>query len=118
MRRYFIIAAKSALALLSLMSIGLLYLAGYLVWYYEHGIGLPDFNRLAAVSATGPACSTDPQRPYIPLAEIPPLLRKAMILQYEPDFYERWSICRTRSHHYPKPQAAAVEHHALPDVPC
>jgi penicillin-binding protein 1A len=52
-------------------------------------MGLPKADQIAA---TGPACSADRQRAYVPLAEIPPLLRKAAILDREPDFYERLSL--------------------------
>src|SRR5690242_21096854 len=92
MRKFFIVTTKSALALLSLVCVGLLAVGSYLAWHYAYGIGLPDRNRLAAVSATGPACSTDPQRTYVALVEIPPLLRKAVTLSEEPDYYERPSL--------------------------
>ena len=90
MRRILLIAAKSALALLSLAGVGLLALAVYFVWYTEYGLGLPNAAQIAAVSGTGPACKTDWRGTYVPLAEIPPLLQKAAILDAEPDFYERW----------------------------
>ena len=92
MRKLIVVAAKSALALLGLMTVGLMALSSYLAWHYAYGIGLPDRNRLAAISATGPACSADPQRTYVALAEIPPLLRKAVILSENPDYYERPSL--------------------------
>lgn len=92
MRRLFLIAAKSVFALLALMTIGLMAFASYFSWHYAYGIGLPDHKRLAALSTAAPACSADPRRTYIPLAEIPPLLRKAMILAEEPDYYERPSL--------------------------
>jgi|GEM_PF-3431935 len=92
MRRFLLIAANWVLALLSFMGVGLLALAVYFVWYTEYGMGLPKAKQIAALSATGPACSTDQQRAYVPLAEIPPLLRKAAILYEEPDFYESLSL--------------------------
>lgn len=92
MRRLFVVAAKSAVALLGLVTVGLMAFASYLAWHYAYGIGLPDRNRLAAVSATRPVCSTDPQRTYVALADIPPLLRKAVILSENPDYYERPSL--------------------------
>ena len=92
MHRLFVVAARSTLALLGLATVGLMAFASYLAWHYAYGIGLPDRNRLAAVSATGPACSTDAQRTYVALAEIPLLLRKAVILSEEPDYYERPSL--------------------------
>jgi penicillin-binding protein 1A len=91
MRKFLTIAGKSVLAVVSLAGVGLLFLAGYLVWHYQYGFGLPTADRLAALAATGPACSGDPPGTYIPLAEIPPLLQKAATLYDEPDFYERWS---------------------------
>lgn len=64
---------------------------GWLIWHYEYGIGLPDKNKLAAISQTGPACSVNDQRTYVALSEIPPLVRQAAIAYDEPDFYERLS---------------------------
>lgn len=92
MRRYFIFAAKSVLAVLTLTILGVMAFSAYLAWRYAYGIGLPDHNRLAVISATGPACSAEPQRAYVSLAEIPPLLRKAVILSEDPDYYERPSL--------------------------
>jgi membrane peptidoglycan carboxypeptidase len=92
MRKLIIIAAKSVLALISLACVGLLVFVGWFVWHYEYALGLPTKDRIAAVSPTGPACTTVPQRAYIPLAEIPPLLRKAIIASEQPDFYEAWSL--------------------------
>ena len=91
MRKPLIILAKLALALLSVAATGLLILEGWLIWHYEYGIGLPDNDKLAAVSETGPACSVSDQRTYVPLSEIPPLVRQAVIAYEEPDFYERLS---------------------------
>ena len=92
MRKPLIILAKLALALLSVAGTGLLILEGWLIWHYEYGIGLPDKEKLAAVSETGPACSVSDQRTYVPLSEIPPLVRQAAIAYEEPDFYERLSV--------------------------
>jgi len=92
MRKLVILAAKSALAVISLAGVCLLAFAGWLVWHYEYGLGLPSEDRLATVSSTGPACTTAPQRTYIPLAEIPPLLLKAIVATEQPDFYEAWSL--------------------------
>jgi membrane carboxypeptidase/penicillin-binding protein len=91
MRKPLIILAKLVLALLSVAGTGLLILEGWLIWHYEYGIGLPDKEKLAAVSETGPACSVSDQRTYVPLSEIPPLVRQAVIAYEEPDFYERLS---------------------------
>lgn len=92
MGKFVIIAAKSVLALISLAGVGLLAFSGWFVWHYEYGLGLPTQDRIAALSPTSPACTTAPQRTYIPLTEIPPLLRKAVIAYEQPDFYEAWSL--------------------------
>lgn len=90
MRKVLVIVAKSALALLSVAGVGLLVFAGWLVWHYGYAIGLPNDVRIAAVSsATERVCSVDGRRNYLPLAEIPPLLREAVIAYEEPDFYGR-----------------------------
>jgi len=89
MRRFLLIAAKSFLALLSLVGVGLLASAAYFVWYTEYGLGVPTEEQIAAVAATGPACTTDWRGTYVPLAKIPALLQKTTILVGQPDFYER-----------------------------
>ena len=53
MRKSLIILAKLVLAVLSVAGTGLLILEGWLIWHYEYGIGLPDKDKLAAVSETG-----------------------------------------------------------------
>lgn len=80
------------LALLSLAGVGLLALSAWLVWHYGYGIGLPTEAQLAAVSPTGPACRNDPKGAYIPLVDIPPLLRDAAIAYAQPDFYAAWTL--------------------------
>jgi membrane carboxypeptidase/penicillin-binding protein len=92
MRKPLIILAKLVLALLSVAGMGLLIAAGWLIWHYEYGLGLPSEDRLATMSSTGPACTTDLGRTYVPLAEVPPLLRKAVIAYEQSDFYEAWSL--------------------------
>jgi hypothetical protein len=62
MRKPLIILAKLVLAVLSVAGTGLLILEGWLIWHYEYGIGLPDKDKLAAVSKTGPACSVSDPR--------------------------------------------------------
>jgi membrane peptidoglycan carboxypeptidase len=89
MQKALIISAKLVLALLSVAGTGLLIVEGWLIWHYEYRAGLPDSAKLAAMSPTGPVCSVDEQRIYIPLSEIPPLIRRAAIAYEEPDFYER-----------------------------
>jgi membrane carboxypeptidase/penicillin-binding protein len=92
MHKPLIILAKLVLALLSVAGMGLLIVEGWLIWHYEYGIGLPSEGKLAALSATAPACSVSDQRTYIPLSEIPPLVRQAAIAYEEPKFYERLSL--------------------------
>ncbi|MCP3458878.1 transglycosylase domain-containing protein [Bradyrhizobium sp. CCGUVB23] len=92
MRRFLIIAARTVLAVLSFAAVGLLAFAGWLVWHYDYDMGLPTEAQLAAIAPTGPACRTDPKRAYIPLVDIPPLLRDAAIAYEQPDFYEAWSL--------------------------
>ena len=88
MRKLVIVAAKLILSVVSLAGVGLLVLAGWIVWHYEYSLGLPSEDRLASMATTGPACTAVPDRAYIPLVEIPPVLRKAVIALEQPDFYE------------------------------
>jgi len=92
MRKFLVVTAKTALALLSLAGVTLLAFSGWLVWHYGYGFGLPTEAQLAAISPTGPACRADPKRATIPLVDIPPLLRNAAIAYAQPDFYEAWSL--------------------------
>ncbi|MBR1226151.1 MULTISPECIES: transglycosylase domain-containing protein [unclassified Bradyrhizobium] len=92
MRKPFIIIGKLVVALLSVAGTGLLILEGLLIWHYEYRIGLPDKDKLATLSSTAPACSVSDRRTYVPLAEIPPLVRQAAIAYEEPEFYERLSL--------------------------
>jgi len=54
MRKPLIILTKVVVALLSAAGMGLLIFEGWLIWRYEYGIGLPDKDKLVAVSKTGP----------------------------------------------------------------
>lgn len=92
MRTRVVIAAKLLLAAVSMAGVVLLVFAGWLVWHYEYGLGLPTEGRLASLATTGPACTAAPDRTYIALAEIPALLRKAVIAYEQPNFYEAWSL--------------------------
>ncbi|WP_245448415.1 biosynthetic peptidoglycan transglycosylase [Bradyrhizobium nitroreducens] len=92
MRKFFVVAAKTALVLLSLGVAGLLAIFAWLVWHYGYNIGLPTEAQLASVSSTGPACRNDPKRAIIPVADVPPLLRNAVIAYEQPDFYEAWTL--------------------------
>lgn len=89
MRKVLIITAKTVLAVLSLAGVGLLATALYLIWHLEYQVGLPDVARIAAAGAV---CRTDKHDPYTPVAEIPVLLRKAIVASEEPEFYERPSL--------------------------
>lgn len=92
MPKFLVHVAKTALALVSLASVGLLAAALYVVWHFEYEVGVPDVARISATSATGPVCRADKQDPYTPLADIPLLLQKAVIASEEPEFYERPSL--------------------------
>jgi penicillin-binding protein 1A len=92
MRKPLIIIGKLVVALLPVAGMGLLVIEDWLIWHYEYNIGLPDKEKLATLSLTGPACSVSDQRTYVPLSEIPPLVRQAAIVYEEPEFYERLSL--------------------------
>jgi len=92
MRKPLIIFTKLVLALLSVTGMVLLIFEGWLIWHYEYGIGLPDKDKLATLSVTAPACSVGDRQAYIPLTEIPALVRQAAIAYEEPEFYERLSL--------------------------
>jgi len=88
-RRVFILFGKSILAVLSIAIVLLLYAEGRVIWYFEYGLGLPTEIRLAALPTTGPLCSANPGSSYVPLSEIPPLVRDAVVASEDRDFYER-----------------------------
>jgi len=92
MRKSVVIVVKSVVALLLASSVVLAVFMGWLIWHYEYGIGLPDSEKLAAVSAAGNICSSGGKRTFVPLTEIPSLLRSAVLAYEEPDFYDRPSI--------------------------
>jgi membrane carboxypeptidase/penicillin-binding protein len=92
MRKSVVIVVKSLVALLLASSVVLAVFMGWLIWHYEYGIGLPDNEKLAAVSAAGKICSSGGKRTFVPLTEIPSLLRSAVLAYEEPDFYDRPSI--------------------------
>ncbi|MBI5261928.1 MAG: transglycosylase domain-containing protein [Bradyrhizobium sp.] len=89
MQNVFVVIGKSVLALLSVAGTALLVFTGWFVWHSEYDLGLPDESKLAALSSTERVCSAGGQRLYTPLAEIPPLVRKAVLAYEDPDFYER-----------------------------
>jgi len=89
MRKALIIFGKSLLALLSLAGVALLWFTGWLIWYYEYGIGLPTESTLSALSPTDHVCATGAHGAFVPLADIPPLIRNAVVAYEDPDFYKR-----------------------------
>jgi penicillin-binding protein 1A len=89
MRRVVVILGKSILALLSIASIGLLACSGWLVWHAEYGIGVPAEREIAELPATGHVCAGHSEGAYVALAEMPALVRKAVLASDDPDFYER-----------------------------
>ncbi|BAM91004.1 putative penicillin-binding protein 1A [Bradyrhizobium oligotrophicum S58] len=91
-KRLFILFGRSILAVLSLAVVLVLYAEGYVIWYFEYGLGLPTESQLAALPTTGPLCAANPGSSYVPLSEIPPLVRKAVVASEDRDFYERTSI--------------------------
>ena len=92
MRKALIIFGKSLLALLSLAGVALLWFTGWLIWHYEYGIGLPTESTLSALSPTDHVCATGARGAFVPLADIPPLIRKAVVAYEDPDFYERPAV--------------------------
>ena len=91
MQKSITIVAKLIVALLSVSGMGLLVSEGWLIWHYKYRMGLPNEDKLATVSASSPICSVGGQRAYMPLSEMPPLVRQAVVAYDEPDFYERRS---------------------------
>ena len=91
MHKSIAIVAKLIVALLSVSGMGLLVSEGWLIWHYKYRMGLPNEDKLATVSASSPICSVGGQRAYMPLSEMPPLVRQAVVAYDEPDFYERRS---------------------------
>jgi membrane carboxypeptidase/penicillin-binding protein len=89
MRKALTIFGKSVLALLSLAGVALLWFTGWLIWHYEYGIGLPTETTLSALPPRDHVCSTGDRGAFVPLTDIPPLVRKAVVAYQDPDFYER-----------------------------
>ena len=91
-RKPAVLVGKSLAAVLMLSGPALLAWSGWLVWHFEYGLGLPDHQKLAAVSGTDQICSASHGRTFIPIAEIPPLLRSAFLASEEPEFYDRPAV--------------------------
>ena len=62
---------------------------GCFVWHYEYGIGLPDRQKLVAVSAADRICSSGGERNFVPIAAVPPMVRNAFLAAAEPKFFDR-----------------------------
>jgi membrane carboxypeptidase/penicillin-binding protein len=92
MRKALIIFGKSLLAILSLAGVALLWFTGWLIWHYEYGIGLPTESELSALSPTDHVCAAGGRGAFIRLADIPLLIRKAVVAHEDPDFYERPAV--------------------------
>jgi penicillin-binding protein 1A len=112
-RKPAVLVSKLLAALLMLSGPVLLAWSGLLVWHFEYGLGLPDHRKLAAIAGTEQICSAGHRRSFVPLAEIPPLLRNAVLAEEEPDFYGRPAILReyalaALSNRYPRPATIAI----------
>jgi len=92
MRKFLVVVARSIAAVLLAATLMLAVWLGWLVWHFEYGLGLPDSRQLLAASDGERICSTGGNRTFVPLAKIPPLLRRAVLAYEEPDFYERPSM--------------------------
>ena len=108
MRKPLIILAKLVLALLSVAGTGLLILEGWLIWHYEYGIGLPTETTLAALCPTDRVCAAGVRGAYVPLADIPALIRQAVVAYEDPDFYERPSVGPLTELRLPSPRTQAI----------
>jgi len=125
LRKLAAIVGKSLAALLMLSGPVLLGWSGLLVWHFEYGLGLPGHQELAAISGTAQICSAGHGRTFVPLAEIPPLLRNAVLAEQEPDFYDRPAMLKEFAlaalrNHYPRPATIAIHlaHCLMPPECC
>jgi membrane peptidoglycan carboxypeptidase len=87
MRRAFRIAGRATLVLLLVLALGVAAIAGRVVWYYGYEIGIPDHHRV--VSAASVSVCSDGNRIFVPLANIPLVLRNAVLAAEDPSFYAR-----------------------------
>jgi penicillin-binding protein 1A len=92
MRKFLRILIKSVVAVLMLAVAAAAGFIGLLVWHFQYGIGLPTRQELAALMPGSKICSSDRERVFVPLAEIPPVVRSAILAAEEPHFYERPAI--------------------------
>jgi membrane carboxypeptidase/penicillin-binding protein len=89
MRKFLNFLIKFVVVLLLVATTALVAIVGWFVWHYEYGIGLPDRQKLLAVSAADRICSSDGERNFVPLAAVPPVVRDAFLAYEEPEFFER-----------------------------
>ncbi|WP_244423135.1 transglycosylase domain-containing protein [Bradyrhizobium sp. ORS 375] len=75
--------------MLSLAVALLLYVEAYAIWYAEYHLGVPTEAEIAALPATGHLCPLEAGSPYVALADMPLLLRQAVIASTGPDFQTR-----------------------------
>nr|WP_246739206.1 transglycosylase domain-containing protein [Bradyrhizobium aeschynomenes] len=109
-RRFLILLGKSILAVLSLAVVPLLYAEGYAIWYAEYHLGLPTEAEIAALPATGHLCPLEAGSPYVALADMPLLLRQAVIASAGADFQTRPNLV------LPAMAAAIVKGDGRPDT--
>ncbi|MGJ4997539.1 transglycosylase domain-containing protein [Bradyrhizobium sp. HKCCYLS3077] len=109
-QRFLILLGKSILAVLSLAVVLLLYAEGYAIWYAEYHLGVPTEAEIAALPATGHLCPLEAGSPYVALADMPPLLRQAIIASTGPDFQTRPNLV------LPAMAAAIVKGDGRPDT--
>ncbi|CAL76407.1 Putative penicillin-binding protein 1A [Bradyrhizobium sp. ORS 278] len=109
-RRFLILFGKSILAVLSLAVMLLLYAAGYAIWYAEYHLGVPTEAEIAALPGTGHLCPLEAGSPYMPLADMPPLLRQAVVASTGSDFQTRPNLV------LPALLAAVVKSDGRPDT--
>jgi membrane peptidoglycan carboxypeptidase len=90
MRKFLNVLVKSVVALLLVANTAIVAAVGWLYWHYEYGIGLPDRQKLVAVSARDRTCSSGGERNFVPFAAIPTIVRDALIAsEGESDFFDR-----------------------------
>ncbi|WP_434914224.1 transglycosylase domain-containing protein [Bradyrhizobium sp. HKCCYLS3013] len=88
-RVFIILLGKSILAVLSLAVVLLLYAEAYAIWYAEYHLGVPTEAEIAALPAAGHLCPLEAGSPHVALADMPLLLRQAVIASAGADFQTR-----------------------------
>lgn len=77
---------KVAATALLASSMMLAAIIGVLTWHYGYSIGLPDHRNLAGMSPAH-LCSAGSTQAFVPLAEIPPIVRMAILTAEDAQFY-------------------------------